>query len=327
MDVHQSRLSDHAVFPSDVKLTEKIGSGEWGTVYKTNKQFIVVKFLQCQGQRHVDYLNELLNKVPDALRSHLPFFENDVAATFFGLKTKQGGVNNRWQLLEAVEGDDASKRWCALFMEELKPIPSPVRQMPRLLSAFSTLVEGLIDAGVYYADFKDANVMRRNKQIPVLVDVDSMVIFDERYTDYMLMVATYNPFKVQLRVYTPPVHDRPAFDTVMAYCTTAAAMITIFRWFNPRTNYFSGLLKWSDRPALTNWRYIWNLLTTHPQLKEMSQNKAFAALVKNPFNVAPFNLPYVPDSAKGFPTWYKCRGSFVDKALRQTTPGYLSAFI
>lgn len=314
------------------QLTSIIGSGTYGSIYKTRTPRLVAKVLTFDEEEEIKFCNDILEtlRADENVNIHLPFFEDD-----YEFQSKIGSDDWKFKVVE--------KNKALQYMEELHPIRDKKPGTPlddvekKFVRDIINMLEYISDKHkCFFLDFKAANMMyrktfkvrRKGSKIqktefmtPVLIDLDSLMRYDTTYKNswWYSIVTTYHTFDMPYESYEIPTEiTEEAFNNTCLYVQRVACLSMLVDWVMGRLRMHNLLAKYPNYAlsGKTKHDYCFEALRLYfGVLNEVKEARDLLEIAEKqpPFN-EPFGALTLPKHKK-YGHFYTCRSSFVDRPL------------
>tara|TARA_B110000902_G_C14294463_1_gene582630 strand:+ start:1836 stop:3026 length:1191 start_codon:yes stop_codon:yes gene_type:complete len=330
----QTNVIDAHPSLSACTLDGVIGTGAYGYVFrckiKVDKTELTcaVKIKMCIQSEDVDYYNSALKAAKEdaVIRKHLPILE---------------GLDD-WYLCEElvapgihhdIEGIPDGHGWLCgvIFMEELPRKITDANDIEFEVNALCELTQALCDATVFYPDLKGHNVMlRADSDIPILVDLDALLIYNKSYYNLEL-VASYFPFNMRHSCIPLDIFQSGSsadFECVAKYVTVVAGICTAMHVFFTVTFFKNGISNPYNLNTIVTANHYLKKQTSYENIQglliqvekdskcnTMTSSPAYEKLTTYIKNVKFFSDRFGIDNEElltRFGVFYECRASFAD---------------
>jgi len=312
-----------------------IGTGAYGYVFrckivKVDKTELTcaVKIKMCIHLDDVAYYNSALKaaKKDTVIQKHLPILK-DLDSWYVCEERVAPTIHHD------IKGIQDGLGWpCGvIFMEELPRKITDAEDMEFEVNALCELTQALCDAKVFYPDLKEHNVMlRADSDIPILVDLDALLIYDKSYYNLEL-VASYFPFNmvhscIPLHIFQSGSIDD--FECVAKYVTVVAGICTAMHTLFTVNFFTKGISIPYDLNTIVTANHYFNKQTSYEKIQglltrvekdskcdTMTCSPAYKKLTTYIKNVKFFSDPFDKDNKElitRFGDFYRCRASFAD---------------
>ena len=320
IDVYNIYAATPSLLP---QLKEVIARGTYGAIYKTTAANVVAKVIQFKDTQ-LEYYNTILSSlISDKLvRPFLPFFKNDEEAKAAGIPVEDGIPVLQWVAMQNKDGKPSD--FAILYMEKLDSVDtkSESKNLTINETAFVDCTIGLLEHiaekhKCFFVDLKLANLMQRNTiTAPVLVDLDSIVTYNEAYRDdqkwWYGIGGSYHAFNAKFKTVDVPLNmSEPTFNNVSLYIQRTACLCMLVDWLHSSLDIYNVLRKFpcGKSPSETKHQFCRRLI--EERFGALTKNSVATLLLTKFQTHEPFNWP--PKDEYG--SFLSCRSTFYDRTL------------